>query len=438
MPNFLGDLTHSRYYIERPKVTKKIWNAIDRKNHILITSPRGAGKTSLLHDFCKNSKEDFKIAYVNAELINSKEEFFIRCIQAMLNCGIDRSELTLNFITDQLTPSLKTDSNLGLSIKIDKPPSNKQEIFFRALRGVNDQRKLAILMDELPQTINNMIREDGINCTIHFLQILREIRQSPDFTNIQFIFTGSTNLSEATDAFNATHLISDLIELRLPPLTEAEATHFIKQTLTDFDFSIADNQVEYLIHKIQPLFPSPINQFLRAIENIAIDEEVTQITNSEIDLAFARSINSILKPQAKIPFQKIKVTTLKIQNIKCFDDIQIDFDSSNAMELITGSNARGKTTILQLIALGLTGIKIMPFPYNWKQVIKSGAEQGQFELDILSDDKPVHLNFDIDSNDSITCTEGAEHLKSIQGKFLLLAYGANRYIKLEDPRPHPE
>lgn len=34
--------------------------------------------------------------------------------------------------------------------------------------------------------------------------------------------------------------------------------------------------------------------------------------------------------------------------------------------------------------------------------------------------------------------EGSDALQTIQNTFLLLAYGANRYIKLEDPRPHPK
>lgn len=80
----------------------------------------------------------------------------------------------------------------------------------------------------------------------------------------------------------------------------------------------------------------------------------------------------------------------------------------------------------------------MPFPYSWKQVVKSECEQGQFELDILSGGKPLHLSFEVDGNDAIVCTEGAEQLATLQDKFLLLAYGANRHIKLEDPRPHKE
>lgn len=150
-----------------------------------------------------------------------------------------------------------------------------------------------------------------------------------------------------------------------------------------------------------------------------------------------RQLPQGLKSRTVSELSDIKIRTVKIENIKCFDTISIDFDPGNNMALLTGLNARGKTTILQLIALGLSGVNIMPFPYSWRKVVKSGCEQGHFSLDILFEGKPVHLTFTVNDDDSIICTEGDEQLQAIKARFFLAAYGANRHIKLEDPRPHP-
>lgn len=138
----------------------------------------------------------------------------------------------------------------------------------------------------------------------------------------------------------------------------------------------------------------------------------------------------------KTNYQTINISRIKICNIKCFDEIEINFTSSLNTTLIIGVNARGKSTILQLIALGLNGIKTVPFPYSWKQVVKTNSHYGTFEIDILFDGKLIELKFEVNQDDSITCLQGENALKSMKDKFLLFAYGANRHIKLEDPKPY--
>ena len=44
----------------------------------------------------------------------------------------------------------------------------------------------------------------------------------------------------------------------------------------------------------------------------------------------------------------------------------------------------------------------------------------------------------MNKDDSITCIQGDDDLKSMQDQFLLFAYGANRHFKLEDPKPYKE
>ncbi len=135
----------------------------------------------------------------------------------------------------------------------------------------------------------------------------------------------------------------------------------------------------------------------------------------------------------------IKIRRIRIRHVKCFEDIHISIEPPGNTALIIGTNGRGKSTILQLISLGLSGVKTVPFPFNWKRVVKKGHKNGLFEMEVLFDNKPVHLKFKINGNDdSITCIKGGDQLKSMQEKFLLLAYGVNRSIKLEDPKPYKD
>jgi predicted ATP-binding protein involved in virulence len=142
---------------------------------------------------------------------------------------------------------------------------------------------------------------------------------------------------------------------------------------------------------------------------------------------------------SKKEFKKIKIQRVKIQHIKCFEDVEINFDPSGNTGLIIGANGKGKSTILQLIALGLSGISYVPFIYSWKEVVKKNHQGGLFEIDGLYDNNPIHLKFEIDGkDDSITCNEGSDHLQSMRDTFMLLAYGVNRSYKLEEPKPYKD
>ncbi|MCP4109648.1 MAG: AAA family ATPase [Desulfobacteraceae bacterium] len=141
--------------------------------------------------------------------------------------------------------------------------------------------------------------------------------------------------------------------------------------------------------------------------------------------------------------KKITVEYLKILNIKCFENIEIKFGSPARNTLIIGPNARGKSTILQLLASGLKGIQRIPFPYNWKKVVKTGKNKGIFETVLKTDfgagsESAINLKFEIGKDDTITCTKGEDRLKTIFNQSLILGYGANRHIKLEDPAPYKD
>jgi|GEM_PF-600134 len=137
-------------------------------------------------------------------------------------------------------------------------------------------------------------------------------------------------------------------------------------------------------------------------------------------------------------FRPIQVTHLEVKNLKCFTELSLDFQSGDESTIILGVNSRGKTTILQMIALGLCGIETVPFPAAWKQVIKTGSKEASFTLQLSLGKKPITLSFQIDQKDGIQCIQGEEFLEEIQEQFLVFAYGVNRHLKLEDPPPNSE
>ncbi|MCP4133691.1 MAG: AAA family ATPase [bacterium] len=134
------------------------------------------------------------------------------------------------------------------------------------------------------------------------------------------------------------------------------------------------------------------------------------------------------KTSSKPLLKKVIIEELKIDHIKCFDNAVIKIKPNST--LILGINGRGKSTILQLLALGLSGVGRPGFANDWTDVIKAESRNAGFEISIkMPDDDICTLKFTVDENDRIECIENAERYLSIKNSLLILAYGTARNIK---------
>ena len=148
---------------------------------------------------------------------------------------------------------------------------------------------------------------------------------------------------------------------------------------------------------------------------------------------------------------RIRVEYITIRNVKCFEDVTINFNAEGNTTLILGNNSRGKSLILQLSGLGMNEVRSVPFPQNWKKVVKTGRKTGTFEIGLKMvlnpddpfssvDDSPMHfkLKFEIDEDGTITCIESDEDWAEWKDQLVLIGYGVSRSVKLEEPPPYKD
>jgi len=128
---------------------------------------------------------------------------------------------------------------------------------------------------------------------------------------------------------------------------------------------------------------------------------------------------------------RIIVDRLRIRHVRCFDDAEIRFWPNST--LLLGINGRGKSAVLQLLALGLSGVEKPPVT-EWINIVKSGRE-ADFEIHLATQHENFSLKFLIDEADRVRCVENADKYKSVKDGLLILAYGASRnFVRGEAPR----
>jgi hypothetical protein len=90
--------------------------------------------------------------------------------------------------------------------------------------------------------------------------------------------------------------------------------------------------------------------------------------------------------------------SFRIERIKCFEDLDIQFPHDDAdysgWVVLLGGNGMGKTTLLQAMALGLVGPlvgqRLLLSPNGW---VRANAEHGEFEAEIVKGEGDVAAGY---------------------------------------------
>ncbi|OHD24290.1 MAG: hypothetical protein A2Y34_18820 [Spirochaetes bacterium GWC1_27_15] len=154
------------------------------------------------------------------------------------------------------------------------------------------------------------------------------------------------------------------------------------------------------------------------------------INNEEFDkklLDYGLDIEEI-KIKSQI-IKNIKINSINIQNIKTFNEISINL--SDNINLFVGINGRGKSTVLQLLSLGLTGLSKSPYIYDWLKVVKSGKNEGAFSIKLSVENEEKNLSFKLDNKDMIS-SQSTDVFDDIKNNIFLAGYGTSRDVKRED------
>jgi len=179
-------------FFKRENVIEQAWDYLNSGSHILIAAPRRVGKTSLMRYLEDFPRPPFGLIYIITESVNSENEFYRRILNRVVKTDfVKKSQKVLTFL-EQHKPAIKKIGAEGIEFGV-----REEHDYFEMLGNIlqsphPEANKLIIMIDEFPETLENIIEDEGDAAGRHFLQRNRELRQDTDITkNVQFIYTGS-------------------------------------------------------------------------------------------------------------------------------------------------------------------------------------------------------------------------------------------------------
>jgi len=296
MKNIVGQTPRGKDYFQRDYLIKRIYRRLEAGNNIFISAPRRVGKTSIMRHLQDKARKDYHFIYIITESIDNSEDYFRKLLEELLRSKVIKqitkiSEQSKNLISNILD-RLKSLSIAGLvEFELNGGQASSYQKEFEKLLNKLETKDLqiVIMVDEFPQTVENIRIKSGNEFALEFLRINREQRQQAN-AQIKFMLTGSIGLPVIVKKLGSLQLINDLNMVEIPPLNEEEATEMTQRLLRNYGVKYSQAVIPYLLKKLHWLIPFHIQ--LAAQEIIDI-HEITGSTlgPQSIDQAFERIAN---------------------------------------------------------------------------------------------------------------------------------------------------
>ncbi len=295
MKNIIGVPARKENFYPREREINKILSKIDDGNNLQIAAPRRVGKTSILFSLLDNKTDGHIYIYVDTESIDEGSNFFKKILKEVIK--IESTRISKLFAAgNTFLKKVKGISFMGAEINLNENAAvDFKEELENLLSGfdIDGGKRLVLLIDEFPQTIQNIIEKggEGVKEAISFLQSNRDLRLNPHINSkVTFIYTGSIGLNHTVSSIDSTAFINDINSIEIGPLSETDALKLLHQLLSNKKMTIGEDSGKYLMGKIEWLIPFHIQLAVQEILDQALPDK--EITPELIDKSFSEIVAS--------------------------------------------------------------------------------------------------------------------------------------------------
>jgi len=290
----IGPTATGDYYYPRPQIEANIWDEIQKGSHVLLAAPRRVGKSSVMQAMLKNCPSDTRCVFKNIQGVQSESEFYRQFFELILQC-LSKFENDKHWLSN-LFQHLNIEEITLEGVKFgEKKPSEYAEEINQILPKIGQQQlKIVLLLDELPEVLNNLHKKGRREEASSILDRLRQWRQSPDIRNhFSLVLAGSVGIHHIVKALDGrTADINDFSIMPFEALTRNEAGDYIAWATKDCTVQYDEHLLSYLLTKINYFIPYFINLMLDEINKAARKASHSSLEFASIDAAFEKIVRN--------------------------------------------------------------------------------------------------------------------------------------------------
>jgi hypothetical protein len=308
MKNSLGNPARGEAFYDRSNEIKKIYRVLKTGASIYLAAPRRVGKTSILRHLEESAEPGYYFVYVITESIDDENEFFKEIFEQLIKSDAIKTISKASAAVKQTLAILinKVSSFQGVELREGTDP-DYYELLIELFRDISSEHgRLVIMIDEFPQTIQNILDKSGKDIAQKFIQKNRELRHHKNvLEKTSFIYTGSVSLFPMIQKVTSLTSINDLRTVEVSPLEPKDAKVFIALLLRNDKIILSEQLLEYIILKIKWLIPFHLQLIQQEIIDVHESSE-EPIDEDSINKAFEQVVHSRNKPQFEPYFSRLE------------------------------------------------------------------------------------------------------------------------------------
>ncbi|MCB0594762.1 MAG: ATP-binding protein [Lewinellaceae bacterium] len=253
MKNIVGQTPRGQDFFPRDGIINRVYRRLDGGAHIFLAAPRRVGKTSIMRFLEDNPRKGYHFVYVITESAHSSEEFFQRLLEEVLKSPaigqLAKKKENIASLVKQVIGRIERIKFPWVEVDMERKKEETFHASFEKLTQEYDQEEgtLTIMIDEFPQTVENIKVTHGSEEAIRFLRLNREQRQKAD-QGIRFLYTGSIGLPSVVKKLTSTSVINDLNVIDIPPFSQEEARKFTQTLLDNYQVQYSPATIDHLLN----------------------------------------------------------------------------------------------------------------------------------------------------------------------------------------------
>lgn len=259
----IGHAVEGDNFFGREKELKRMTESWQNKAAgIFIPGPRRIGKTSLVKEFIRRNKEQYKFVYFDLEgrysivelckdLMKEIDSTFPKFIKAKGDFSEKWNKIHKMVSEIEIGKLIKVKT--GELTKTLKEMTDKMEDIFAELYREN----FIIAFDEFSDFLLNL-KKNSPDEVKFFLEWMRRLRQQG---KVRLIITGSINIISTIEELNFPYLINDMADVEILPLEAVDIRALLTDLLKDKNITLSNEVLNFSAEKLSDGIPFYIQLF---------------------------------------------------------------------------------------------------------------------------------------------------------------------------------
>ena len=278
----------------------RLWEALERGEHVLMLAPRRVGKTSLMLELRRAPRDGWDVVYVDVEAGAGAADCIAAVLAELATIGRYRSILdsipftgAVKGVFERL--SVRIDTNV-LQAELKSAIGRDWRHAAERLRGRlanpgETERRLLVVIDELPFLLLEMLKaEDGEDEARAFLSWLRASRQAPETRGrVCTLVGGSIGLEGVLRRANLSGLVNDLAPFHVESWSQETADSFLEKVGRDNDFPLDGKSRAVMLDMLRDPVPYHVQIFFSALRD-ACEGDPSRVSPGAIRRCFDRRL----------------------------------------------------------------------------------------------------------------------------------------------------